>query len=119
MKFTQSVVLTFATVALTACFSGTPSTDTVKELIEQNGKDVAEAQANAFRAKPLSEEELAKLPNAYSNINVSDCRADESVESEYLCFVNMDVKTVMGSVSVEEDIRIRKSEEGEWRLVSK
>ena len=58
MKFTQSVVLTFATVALTACFSGTPSTDTVKELIEQNGKDVTEAQANAFRAKPLSDEEL-------------------------------------------------------------
>ena len=119
MKFTQSVVLTFATVALTACFSGTPSTDTVKELIEQNGKEVAEAQANAFRAKPLSEEELAKLPNTYSNISVSDCRADKSVESEYLCFVKMDAKTVIGIVAIEEDVRIRKSEEGDWRLVSK
>ena len=119
MKFTQSVVLTFATVALTACFSGTPSTDTVKGLIERNGMDVARAQANAFRPRPMNEDELAKLPNAYNNINVSDCREDEAVESEYLCFVKMEVKTILGVIPFEEDVRIRRSEEGEWRLVSR
>lgn len=119
MKTTQSVVLTFATVALTACFSGTPSTDIVKELIEKDGMDVAKTQANSFRPRPMSDDELAKLANAYSNILVSDCRADQAVESEYLCFVKMDVKTVLGTMPFEEDVRIRKSEEGEWRLVSK
>lgn len=119
MKLTQSVVLIFATVALTGCFSGAPNADTVRELIERNGMEAAKAQANTFRPKPLSDEELAKLPNEYSDINVSNCREDQSVESEYLCFVKMDVKTVMGSVSVEEDIRILEPEEGEWRLKSK
>ena len=114
-----SAVLLLATLPLTACFSGPPSNDTVRELIEQNRQEAALAQANLFRTKPMTDEDKANLPNAFQDIEVSDCREDEAVESEYLCFVKMNVKSPLGPVvAVEEDIRIRKSQEGEWRLVS-
>ena len=93
MNLKLPAVLVLATLSLTACFGGPPSKDTVLELIEQNGQEAA--------------------------LEVSDCREDEAVESEYLCFVKMNVKSPLGPVvAVEEDIRIRMSQEGEWRLVS-
>lgn len=119
MKFKMPAVLVLATLSLTACFGGPPSNDTVLELIKQNGQEAAQAQANMFRTKPMTDEEIENLPNAFRDIEVSDCREDEAVEFEYLCFVKMIVKSPLGPVvPVEEDIRIRKSKEGEWRLVS-
>lgn len=43
-------------------------------------------------------------------------REDQSAEFVHLCFVKMDVKTVMGSVSIEEDIPFanRKKVSGAW-----
>jgi hypothetical protein len=119
MNFIKPFLLLITATSLSACFNGPPGNDTVQQLLEKNGKEVAAAQASLFRSKPLSEEELEKLPNAYSNIQVTDCREDKMTESEYLCFVNMNVKTVLGNMPFEEDVRIRLSEEGEWRLVSK
>lgn len=119
MNLKLPAVLVLATLSLTACFGGPPSNDTVRALIEQNGQEAALAQANLFRTKPMTDEDKANLPNAFRDIEVSDCREDEAVESEYLCFVKMNVKSPLGPVvAVEEDVRIRKSQEGEWRLVS-